>query len=155
MEQIIYSICKMDFYKLDIGKKIGLTGYLDFFKQSDLPNDISIATGLDYCGRRFFIFKARFIFANGTHFDTFSSFFQRYNDDIFLWHCCGHYGTYLLNTEGGADNLQLEFIHHLFSNKKVNLNPELCLNLRLNFKESFDFKEKLEDFDYPISVEFS
>lgn len=152
-EKIINSICKMDFYKLDIGDKIGSTGYLDFIKQSDLPNKVNIATGTDYYGRKFFVFKARFYFENNEYFDTFSTFFQRYDDNNLLWHCCGHYGIYLLNTEGGTNNSQFKFIQELFENKKVLLNKELCLKTKLNFKKSFTFGEELKDTDYPIRVE--
>ena len=148
---IVNNIKNLNFEILDIGDKNGATGYLDFIKPSDLKNELSIMKGQDVVGRKFFVFKAIFEFEDKTTFETFTTFFQRYDDSDFTWHTCGHYGKYIMNTEGGTSNDQFKFILELLTNKFVELNKdkEKCEILRLNFsnKEPFKSEEK-----YPISV---
>ena len=138
---LINSILLLKFYKLDIGNRIGLTDYIDFIKPQELPRNIDVSSGVDFYSRKFFVIKASFIFENKNKFDTFSIFFQRYSDNKSLWHCCGYYGKYLMNTEGGASIKQFELIYNLLKDGIVYLNKEKCNVLHLNF---FDSNSKLE-----------
>jgi hypothetical protein len=146
---IIDNINKLNFNILDIGDKNGLTGYLDFFHPSDLKDELNIMKGQDIEGRKFFVFKSIFDFEDGSVYENFTSFFQRYADNDLLWHCCGHYGPYIMNTEGGTTNEQFKFIFELFKNNYVQLDKEKCYDLRLNFYTPEGFKEPGK---YPIRV---
>jgi hypothetical protein len=131
----------------------GLTGYIDFIKPDELPETIDLMKGVDSCFRNFFVFKARFLFADGTYFDTFSTFFQRYSDNNLLWHCCGHYGIYLMNTEGGTNNSQFKLIEELFTKKNIQLNKEKCLDCRLNFTSTnYIIDDEIPDTKFPIQL---
>lgn len=149
---IIDNINKLNFDILDIGDKNGSTGYLDFFQPSDLKDGLSIMKGQDMAGRKFFVFKSIFEFEDGSIYENFTSFFQRYETDNLLWHCCGHYGRYIMNTDGGTSNEQFKFIFELLTNDYVELCKEKCLELRLNFytPKGFETPEK-----YPIRVKIS
>jgi len=148
---VINNINKLDFDILDIGDKNGLTGYLDFFQPSDIKDGLSVMKGQDMFGRNFFVFKSIFEFEDGSLFENFTSFFQRYPDDNLLWHCCGHHGLYIMNTEGGTSYEQFKFIFELLTNGcvELNKNKDKCEILRLNFYTTTGFvlPEK-----YPIKV---
>ena len=146
---IINDINKLNFDVLDIGCKNGSTGYLDFFQPSDLKDGVSIMKGQDMIGRKFFIFKSIFEFEDGSVYENFTSFFQRYDNDELLWHCCGHYGTYIMSTQGGTSYEQFKFILELFTNKFVQLDKEKCEDLRLNF---YNYAEIDTPEQYPIRV---
>lgn len=149
---IIANINKLNFAILDIGNKNGSTGYLDFFQPSDLKEGLSIVKGQDIAGRKFFVFKSIFEFEDGSVFENFTSFFQRFYDNKLLWHCCGHHGQFIMNTGGGTSNEQFKFIFELLANNCVQLDKEKCDELRLNFYTpmGFEMPEK-----YPIRVKIS
>lgn len=150
-EQIINLLCKLDLDTFDSSNRVGSTGYIDFIKPDELDSNVKCVKGIDKFGRKFFVFKAKFIFANENFFDTFSIFFQRYTDNELLWMCCGNYKTYLMNTEGGTNNSQLKLIYELLKEGKIKLNKEICLELRLNFTDDFDIY-KMPDSKYPIEL---
>lgn len=106
---------------LDIGEKIGHTSYIDFIKQTDLENN-NIMKGYDCFRRKFIVFKATYIFEDNTIKKTFSTFFQRYTDNDRLWHICGHDGSLIFDTCGGAKLEQLEIIEKLLYNGFIELN---------------------------------
>lgn len=149
-EDIINSICELDFNNLDLGDRIGSTDYIDFIKPNELQEQFDCVKGKDKYSRIFFAFIARFNFIDGKHFDTFSIFFQRYSESKLLWHCCGHHGKYLMNTEGGTNNNQFKMILELLKNGYVKLNKEKCLECKLNFKK--DYSDKILDSEYPTEV---
>lgn len=150
--QIINSITKLNFTNLDLRDRVGSTGYIDFIKPDELHESIDLMKGVDSSFRNFFVFKARFLFSDGTYFDTFSIFFQRYYDNELLWHCCGHYGIYLMNTVGGTNNLQFRLIEELFTKKNIQLNKEKCLDCRLNFSSTDSFPDEIPDSKFPIQL---
>jgi hypothetical protein len=150
--QIIDTIVKLDLNKLDLGDRLGTTGYIDFIKPEELPESVDLMIGLDCSLRIFFVFKARFLFVDGTYFDTFSTIFQRYSDDKLSWQCCGHYGFYLMNTEGGINNSQFRLIEELFVKKNIQLNKEKCLDCKLNFTSSYNFDKEIPDSKFPIQL---
>jgi len=146
---IISNINKLNFNILDIGNKNSYTGYFDFFQPSDLNKGLNIMKGQDIAGRFFFVFKSIFEFEDKSTFENFTCFFQRYEDNELLWHCCGHYGHYIMNTEGGTSNEQFKFIFELFTNNYIQLDKEKCDKLRLNFNNSKEFEIPKK---YPIRV---
>lgn len=107
-------IFKLEYNNLNVGNMKGSTGYIDYISLDDVgTNDVMI--GRDFASRRFVVFKAQIEFSNGIKKQTFTTFFQRYNDNNFLYHCCGHHGIYLLSTEGGATLAQVKFLCDLLT----------------------------------------
>lgn len=151
-EKFISSICQMNFDKLDIGDRVGMTEYIDFIKPEELVNSCGIVKGVDCQSRKFFVFKVRLFFLDGAHFDTFSTFFQRYDYNNLIWHCCGHHGTYLMDTQGGANNAQFEFLEKLFKEQKVLLNKDKCLDLSILFSNTFTLDEIPAE-KYPVEAQ--
>lgn len=86
-----------------MGNRIGSTGYIDFVQPNELNEKVDCVKGIYVHLINFFVFKARFYFADDKYFDTFSIFLKKYLADKVVWHCCGYYGTYLMNTEGGTN----------------------------------------------------
>lgn len=129
--EYIRKIKNLNFPILDIGTKNGMTGYLDFIKPTELGAN-NIMKGVDNWGRAFIIFKAEFEFEDGSKKQTFTTFFQRYNDNELLWHTCGHYGSIVINTEGGTSNDQFEMLYILLSEGKYEFTKENIEKLKLN-----------------------
>ena len=129
---------------LDIGDKIGFTGYLDFITFSDLT--APVMKGYDQHNRPFFVISAIITNSDGTTNKTLETFFQRYTDNKNLWHGCGHDGPYFLSTQGGMNMKQINFIEDLLENNKVDLTEELMNEVKFgDFFRSFndDTKPKL------------
>lgn len=116
---------------LDIGNRIGNTGYIDIIREEETYNN-NIMKGIDKHFRKFIVMKASFIYSYECVDCTFSTVFQRYSDDNNTWVCCGHYGKILLFTEGGISEKQSEFLKELVYNKSVDLTLEKITELRLN-----------------------
>jgi hypothetical protein len=109
--------------------------------------------GHDSKSRPFIVFKAEFEYPNGSKKKTFTTFFQRYTDDFILWHCCGHYGINLMNTEGGSNNDQIKLLYELFSSGEYKINKDSMSKQRLNFKINDVFTcDNLTDDDYPTII---
>jgi hypothetical protein len=127
--QILNIQCKT----LDVSNAIGLTGYIDYIKQSDLSEPI--VKGVDCFGREFIVWKAECLLTSNnkfTEFKTFTTFFKRYADiDSVLYHTCGHDGQNLFATEGGCKEIQMEFLLKLLTDKNIVLNKEQIENYRI------------------------
>ena len=137
---------------LDIGNKNGSTGYLDFIKSDELGTN-NIMKGLDCLSRPFIVFKAEFEYPNGLKKKTFTTFFQRYSDNHNLWHCCGHYGINLMDTQGGTSNEQIKMLYELFSSGEYKINREIINEQRLNFIINGNLTDdNFTDDDYPIII---
>ena len=138
---------------LDIGLRNGITGYLDFINPDELGSN-NIMKGIDNASRPFIVFKAEFEFSNGLKKKTFTTFFQRYSDDKFLWHCCGHYGKNLMDTSGGTNLEQVKLIYELVVSNKYKINKDLIQMQKLNFRDSIDSIswDNLIDDDFPIVI---
>lgn len=154
---MINLINSLKFPNLDIMNRIGQTGYIDFIKPNELVSNTDVMSGIDIYSRKFFVIKASFVFANinKQNFDTFSIFFQRYNDNEQLWHFCGHYGKYLMNTEGGTSIKQFELVYNLLKDNIVYLNKDMCDITRLNFSNRMDLEDLDNESTYPIYIKLS
>jgi hypothetical protein len=127
-EDIIRKIKNLEFPQLNIGKNLGLTGYLDFFEYDDLQSN-KIMKGCDSANRPFYVFNAEIKYQDITLKKTLTSFFQRYSDCTTLWHCCGKYPDYLMDTTGGVNIHQLEMLYNLFLTGKVKIDLENIENI--------------------------
>jgi hypothetical protein len=129
MNNLINDIFNYDCEILDIEKRQGQTGYIDFIKQNEVLTDV--AKGCDIHNRNFIVFKAKFIYISNNEEKCFSTFFKRYID-IPLYHICGHDGKLLMQTVGGMTIEQAELIKKLLYEKVVDINLDMIINLKLN-----------------------
>ena len=130
MEHLIRTINSYNCPTIDIGTRNGSTGYLDFIKPED-TNGNDVVKGTDRYGRIFIVVKALFILSNNDRVQSFSTFFQRYDDNLLPFHCCGHYGLNMMTTEGGITLTQLDFLDDLLQSKEIELNKETIDKCRL------------------------
>jgi len=135
MEHVIKNITSYDCPTIDIGNNMGHSGYIDFIDPS-YTNDNEIVKGIDVYNRQFIVIKASYILNDGNCEHLFSTFFNRYNDNSILWHCCGHYGQYMMHTDGGMCVDQLTFLNKLLQTKEIILTDELINKCRLNLKST-------------------
>ena len=140
----------LSFEILNIGMRNGYTGYLDFISPDELGSNV-VMKGKDLYSRPFFVFKAIFEYSNGEKKNTFTTFFQRYDDDKNLWHCCGHHGENLMSTEGGVNLEQFKLLYELFSLGEYKIDRKLIEKQRLNFK----LNKNSEINDFPILIKLS
>ena len=152
LRKMIDLIDDLPFEILNIGMRNGYTGYLDFISPNELGSNV-IMKGKDLHSRPFFVFKAFFEYSNGEKKNTFTTFFQRYDDDKNLWHCCGHHGENLMITEGGTNLEQFELLYKLFSSGEYKIDRKLIEKQRLNFKLNKNIEcDNLTNDDYPIII---
>jgi len=142
MRNLYSQILSIKCETLDVGNANGLTGYIDYIKQSDLSN--SIAKGFDSFGRGFIAWKAKCILTNNKieEFDTFTIFFKRYQElDSVLYHTCGHDGQNLFATEGGCSETQMEFLLKLLTDYSIVLNKEQIESYRIILPDYYNLND--------------
>lgn len=127
---IINEIFNNDCNILDLGDKVGDTGYIDFINPADIK--YSIMKGVDGYYRNFLLLKTYFLHDYGEIENNFTVIFQRYSDNKTLYMSCGNYGKIFIHSSGGLDIEQLELINNLIKNKKINLNDDIIDKCRLN-----------------------
>ena len=146
---IIETLCKLNCPILTISSttSANYTSYIDFIKPAELGHN-AVMKGFDLADRPFFVLKATLVFDNGFIMPTFSTFFQRYTDVPTLWHCCGHYGRLLMNTDGSGMNLaQFDLLHTLIIKRTVEI-ADTYKNLRLNVPHYITSKPVKLTLDY-------
>jgi hypothetical protein len=153
----LQNIYKYNCEILDLGERVGHSGYIDFITNEDLGTNITIMKGIDIYSRKFIVIKAKIIFNDDNQdikeIDTFSTFFQRYHDSDTLWHCCGHYGLNLIETSGGMNLDQILFIKSLIYDGYYNLNLDILKKIRLNcYPNNIYFEDEIEINKCPIKV---
>ena len=135
-KQLIQKIINTKYNTLDVSYKFGDTTYIDFIKQTELQENENVMKGMDDFERPFVVFKAEIIYENSKfNSKTFNTFFQRYTDDLLLWHLCGHDGPLLFDTVGGTNISQLKLLDELLQNGYIDLTPDMDneqLKLNLN-----------------------
>ena len=135
-KQLIKDIMNMNCKILDITHRYGSTTYIDFIKQNEVEENIM--KGIDDFERPFIVFKAKIIYENSKfNKNIFTTFFQRYTDNLLLWCASGHDGVLLFDTIGGTNITQLKLLDDLLKNGYVDLNTTTNyeeLKLSLNSK---------------------
>ena len=102
---------------LDIGERMGFTGYIDFIDINEIVSPVM--HGTDVLGRPFFTVHADLRYMDGTTVPTFTTFFKRYPEQSsMLWQACGSYRN-LLVTDGGMNLPQMTFVRDLLKNGTV------------------------------------
>jgi len=142
MVKVLDDIFAIECPILDIEKRQGNTGYIDFIKPDEL-GDSDIVKGVDCNGRRFIVFKSKIILHH-RQIECFTTFFKRFPEDSCVtYHTAGHYGRNVFFTDGGASLGQIELLYDLLMKKAIELTYE---DLRRNrFVEFFYFeKEQIE-----------
>lgn len=133
---LIESIMNTNSNILNIGHRYGPTCYIDFIKKMEVKENVM--KGRDDFDRQFVVFKAEIIYENPKYNKkTFTTFFQRYTDDLLVCQACGHDGPLLFDTVGGSNITQLKLLDDLLKNGSVDLDSimdydELRLTLNSN-----------------------
>lgn len=131
-EEITENIYNIECSTLDIEDRTGMTGYIDFIQPTEFPE--SFRKGTDKFGRKFVTFRADIYYANGHHYETFTTLFQRYKDTEHLWMTAGQLRKVklLFETIGGANIHQLNLLHELLKNGFVDVTDEMINNCKLH-----------------------
>ena len=133
---LIKSIMDFECTILDVSHRYGATCYIDFIEKSELSENVM--KGIDDFERQFVVFKAETIYENPKlNKKTFTTFFQRYTDDLVVCQACGNDGPLLFDTVGGTNITQLKLLDDLLKNGFVDLTPDTDydeLRLTLNSK---------------------
>jgi hypothetical protein len=122
---LIKSIMNTNSNILDISHRYGATSYIDFIEKTELQENVMMK-GTDEFNRPFVVFKSEIIYENSKYNKkTFTTFFQRYTDDLLVWQACGHDGPLLFDTVGGTNITQLKLLDDLLKNGFVDLTPDM------------------------------
>jgi hypothetical protein len=122
--------------ELDIGDKMGSTGYIDFINPQDVSG--ALMKGVDCYSREFIVWKAQVTInkpdGSSNNYNTFTTFFKRYPDlSSRVYHTCGHYGKNLFNTHGGANLKQMEFLYKFLSDGYAELDLTQADSIKLAY----------------------
>lgn len=109
---------------LDLQSRAGSSDYIDFITPEEMSS--SVMVGKDYCNRKFVCIRG---LLGTTPFCQ--TFFQRYTDIRDFWMGAGHHGLFM-ETSGGMETSQHEFICKLLNNRTVTLTSDSakCLRIR-------------------------
>lgn len=113
----VYEKHVSNYPRLNIGERIGPTGYIDFLEESDLNDRVSF--GVDKFGRKFIVIKFLLETHDGKKENRFQTFFQRYSDNTQLWMGAGK-SHQLMDTCGGMEQVQIKLIDDTLSGSQVN-----------------------------------
>jgi hypothetical protein len=114
---------------LDIGDRVGITGYIDFIDTSEFTEPFN--KGIDKYERKFVSFRANIEYEDGTTIETFTTLFQRYSERENLWMGAGRRETYLFATDGGTNLQQLQLVLKLLQEGSVDITGEMVDECRL------------------------
>jgi hypothetical protein len=127
-----------------VNTRFGGTGYIDYIKRRELKHGNGVGQGVDQYKRPFFSLKVRVYSDDGSTWDTFSTFFQRYTDCQTLWQCCGHDGPKVFETAGGMDQKQFSILTHLLLYGQRFITSEEKERIRFCFFENDTNVKKLK-----------
>lgn len=128
IETITQEIYNQDCPNLDIGDRVGITGYIDFIDTSEFEE--SFNKGIDKYERKFVSFRANIEYEDGTTKETFTTLFQRYSKTENLWMGAGR-NTHLFDTDGGTNLQQLQLVLKLLKEGSVDITDEIYENCRI------------------------
>jgi len=128
IETITQEIYNQDCPNLDIGDRVGITGYIDFIDTSEFEE--SFNKGIDKYERKFVSFRANIEYEDGTTKETFTTLFQRYSKTENLWMGAGR-NTHLFDTDGGTNLQQLQLVLKLLKEGSVDIIGEMADECRL------------------------
>jgi hypothetical protein len=112
---------------LDLGKRCGTTGYIDFVRTTEIKHPI--VKGID-CYSRPFIVITVISFENKIMY--METFFQRYIDDPSVWMGAGH-GDIFMTTYGGMTYQHFELLKKLIDDQTCKISyRKLVLMVSLN-----------------------
>jgi hypothetical protein len=129
IHDIMKNILRRDFARLDVGKRIGHTDYIDYIDVKELTKPIM--KGVDYYKRPFIVLRC-IVDKDVVYGQTF---FQRYTDDKNLWMGCTLCGTpSFISTIGGMTKHQALLLQNIIDGKSMILDE--------NHKLTFNHKNK-------------
>lgn len=109
----------------DLGGRMGLTDYIDFLTQDEVPKNVM--KGTDRYGRKFLTMKIGGIGLDGNKFFRSAQvFFQRYTDAPYI--ASADFEGMFIQTYGGATPPQYQLINDLVDGKVVKIKEEHRFN---------------------------
>jgi hypothetical protein len=124
---------------LDIGERVGETGYIDFIESHEFKEPFN--KGCDKYGRKFISFRAIIEYEDGKTTETFTTLFQRYAKEENLWIVAGPH-KHLFQTDCEITIYQVEFLFNLLKEKSVDVTEYIinyCGLLPFEFEFTFEF----------------
>lgn len=148
----IYNISCLDCSSLNIGDRVGDTGYIDFIS----PDEMNTAynKGVDKYGRKFINILANIEYENGSVKKTLSTLFQRYKGDESLWVICGDKILQtLMESYGGVNIEQFDLIRRLLEEKSVDITEENYRKCRITkYNSVYCINSHRDDRNYPRRI---
>ena len=139
--------------RLDIGKLVGDTHYIDFIQNGTLTDPCMVGT--DVANRPFFVIRLVVEYGSTTKYYT-QTFFQRYTDDSILWMGCGDGDRVFVHTHGGINPVQTSLIQNIINGKQESCDPNdtvlklnqifrkyHIINVRMMYREELESASKV------------
>ncbi len=121
---------------LDIGDRVGNTGYIDFIQPNEFNE--SFRKGIDKDNRRFITIHANIEYENGEIKKTFTTIFERYTGISLPIQSANM--VVLFETAGGININQLELLYKLLTEGSVNITEKIintCHITALNYMHKY------------------
>lgn len=128
IKQIINDLYNINCPILDIGERVGKTDYIDFIDTKEFLE--SFNKGVDKYGRKFISFRVNIEYRDNRKRETFTTLFQRYKGEEWLWLGAGK-NVHLFQTDGGASLDQLKLLYKLLNENSVDISEDNYINCRL------------------------
>lgn len=149
---ITTNIYNMECPNLDIGERVGSTGYIDFITQNEMSS--SVNKGVDIYGRKFINILANIQYEDGYVKKTLTSLFQRYPGDETIWVSCRGPELSMILKPYGAMNLdQLNLLRTLLEEKSVVITGEINRKCNITkYNETYSINGDNTDRNPPIRI---
>ena len=96
----------------NIGNRIGATGYIDFIKPNDFPENCNLMYGVDIYNRNFLTYN----YKDEHGKDHVMTLFQRYSDQpYFFVNCCNSLANSYVRTSNFKNNIINEYHKYMFT----------------------------------------
>jgi len=141
MNAVLDQIFRMDFPILDLGQRMGRTGYIDFIDHREL-GDNNVVKGVDCYGRRFLVLKCEI--EGDVDAQYCITFFKRYNDAGLTYHFTENLRKRLIASEGGASLDQMLALLALFENGRIELDYNRSSLLRIMYRDFYEMSDQMK-----------
>jgi len=141
MNTVLDKIFSMDFPVLDLGGRMGQTGYIDFIDDAEL-GEYKVVKGIDSIGRRFLVLKCEIAGDPDPDAQYCITFFQRYNDRSVTYHFTENLRKCLITSEGGASIDQMLGLLSLLENGKIALDYDRSKLLRILYRDLYEMTDE-------------
>lgn len=137
IQAIAKEIFSIDCPILDIGSRMGRTGYIDFIDENEFKEPLNKGTLL---GRKFISFRANIEYIDGNTKETFTTLFQHFVVEEILWMAVGK-KTNLLNTTDKINLSEIQLLLKLLQFGFVDITDEIYENCRITPSKYYALNE--------------